>query len=331
MPIEHADTVRRAASIPEIKDRAKCLGIEFRPLNPVFGAEVLGVDLSQPLPDSTKSLLQDAQWRYGVTLYRGQSMGPAEETNFLLSFPHNESAIAEQRFCNGFFPERVPGHPMLAVRGKTSFVPVWHMDKNELVCPPELCSIYMLKAPAVGGETLYASAVHAYERLSSDQKAFFETLQCEYRADSAFRGLTIHENGVWRVDDVEAAVKLADEDPVELKYGPRYMVHPLVIQDPYTGLKSIFYNTALFTNFVGYSRQQSREILEDALVAATAPELVVEMKWQPGDFVMWSNRMVFHSNTPDVMFNASERHFHLAFLDSKTPVTAAREGVQSMA
>lgn len=37
----------------------------------------------------------------------------------------------------------------------------------------------------------------------------------------------------------------------------------------------------------GYSRQQSREILEEALVAATAPELVVEMKWQPGDFVMW--------------------------------------------
>ncbi len=51
----------------------------------------------------------------------------------------------------------------------------------QLVCPPELCSIYMLKAPAVGGETLYASAVHAYELLSSDQKAFFETLQCEYR------------------------------------------------------------------------------------------------------------------------------------------------------
>ena len=42
-------------------------------------------------------------------------MEPAEETGFLLSFPHDESAIAEERFCNGFFPERVPGHPMLAV------------------------------------------------------------------------------------------------------------------------------------------------------------------------------------------------------------------------
>lgn len=43
-------------------------------------------------------------------------MGPAEESNFLLSFPHDESAVTEGRFCNGFFPERVPGHPMLAVR-----------------------------------------------------------------------------------------------------------------------------------------------------------------------------------------------------------------------
>lgn len=64
---------------------------------------------------ATACVHQDAQWRYGVTLYRGQSMGPAEETDFLLSFPHNEDAIAEQCFCNGFFPERVPGHPMLAV------------------------------------------------------------------------------------------------------------------------------------------------------------------------------------------------------------------------
>ena len=41
--------------------------------------------------------------------------------------------------------------------------------------------------------------------------------------------------------------------------------------------------------------------------------------------------MVFHSNTPDVMFDASERLFHLSFLDSKTPVVAARESVQSTA
>lgn len=44
-----------------------------------------------------------------------------------------------------------------------------------------------------------------------------------------------------------------------------------------------------------------------------------------------SNRMVFHSNTPDVMFDASERLFHLAFLDSKTPVVAAQDRVQSLA
>lgn len=42
-------------------------------------------------------------------------MGPAQECDFLLSFPHDESAIAENRFCNGFFPERVISHPMLAV------------------------------------------------------------------------------------------------------------------------------------------------------------------------------------------------------------------------
>ena len=91
--------------------------------------------------------------------------------------------------------------------------------------------------------------MHLYSEFLDYQPATMHAKFC--RADSAFRGLTIDDNGVWRVDDVEAAVKLADAEPVELKYGPRYMVHPLVIRDPYTGLKSIFYNTALFTNFVG--------------------------------------------------------------------------------
>ncbi len=65
--------------------------------------------------------------------------------------------------CGGCHPEMIP------------------ISLLQLVCPPELCSIYMLKAPTVGGETLYASAVHAYELLSPEKKAFFETLQCEYR------------------------------------------------------------------------------------------------------------------------------------------------------
>lgn len=42
----------------------------------------------------------------------------------------------------------------------------------------------MLKAPKLGGETLYASAVHAYQLLSPEQKTFFETLQCEYRCSA---------------------------------------------------------------------------------------------------------------------------------------------------
>lgn len=37
----------------------------------------------------------------------------------------------------------------------------------------------------------------------------------------------------------------------------------------------------------GYSREESKAIVEDLLLPATQPEHVFTMRWQPHDFVVW--------------------------------------------
>ncbi len=43
--------------------------------------------------------------------------------------------------------------------------------------PPEWVSLYMLQKPKNGGDTLFASTVGAYERLTPDQKKFVDSLE----------------------------------------------------------------------------------------------------------------------------------------------------------
>ena len=37
----------------------------------------------------------------------------------------------------------------------------------------------------------------------------------------------------------------------------------------------------------GYSREESKAIVEDLLLPATQPEHVYTMRWRPHDFVVW--------------------------------------------
>ncbi len=43
--------------------------------------------------------------------------------------------------------------------------------------PPEWVSLYMLQKPKNGGDTLFASTVGAYERLTPDQKKLVDSLE----------------------------------------------------------------------------------------------------------------------------------------------------------
>lgn len=53
--------------------------------------------------------------------------------------------------------------------------------------PPEWVSLYMLQKPSNGGDTLFASTVGAYERLSPSQQKLVDSLEVVNRCQTSHR------------------------------------------------------------------------------------------------------------------------------------------------
>ena len=57
-------------------------GLEVRPTSGHLGAEIHGVDLSQPLADATVAAIRAELLRWKVVFFRDQKIGPAEQIAF---------------------------------------------------------------------------------------------------------------------------------------------------------------------------------------------------------------------------------------------------------
>ncbi len=71
--------------------------MEIRPLSPQVGAEVIGVDISQPLPNDVFKTIDDAYNHYSVLVFRGQKLTPEQQIAF--SRPPLEPPIAASPPC----------------------------------------------------------------------------------------------------------------------------------------------------------------------------------------------------------------------------------------
>jgi taurine dioxygenase len=81
--------------------------MEIRPLSPQVGAEVIGVDISQPLPDDVFKTIDDAYNHYSVLVFRGQKLTPEQQIAFSRLFGELEVSPRTQ-FA-------LPGHPEILV------------------------------------------------------------------------------------------------------------------------------------------------------------------------------------------------------------------------
>ncbi|CAL8468055.1 g7594 [Coccomyxa elongata] len=318
----------------------------LRPLSGDLGVEVIGVDLKGGISSELHAQLQEVMHTRDLLLFRGQDLTPKDEDAFMRGFPHNEEAIASDKLSNFYFKDwRVPDHKLVAVQfsglrldnhfGVTSeefnlsaknrqagisFKTLWHMDLAQNQVPPEWVSLYMLQKPQNGGDTLFASTVGAYERLTPDQKTFVDSLEVVNRRPDSFEGtFQIEETGTWTDDPVQASGRVDSESSRRFEY-----TQPFAIRDPYTGQKSLLYHTRFFHCFKGYSRAESRTIIEEVLLPAIAPEHTYRHEWQNGDFIAWSNRKIIHTSTDPEKYADEARLFHLVFLDSKQPLIPAR-------
>lgn len=255
--------------------------LSVMPIAGALGAEVHGIDLSQPLTDDIVAGIRQALLDYLVVFFRDQPLAPAQ----LIAFGRRFGTLARYPFVEGLaeYPEIIEVTKLPQER--TNFGGVWHSDTTYLAEPPMGSMLFALEVPPVGGDTLFANMFMAYEQLSAGMK-------------SMLAGLRVVNSSA------KADVTRTREDRIAAKPGEDARrvfeaTHPVVRTHPESGRKSLYVNFAHSVRFEGMTEAESAPLLEFLFRHQIQPEFICRFRWAPGSLAFWDNRSTQHNPIND--------------------------------
>jgi taurine dioxygenase len=265
---------------------ASSLGASIRveQLTCAIGAELQNVNLGAASRDPAllaeiKSLLL----KHKVLFFRDQDITRAEHVAFARHFGELEDhPVAGSD----------PDHPGLVRIYKDPGSPndryenAWHTDATWREKPPMGCVLRCVESPPVGGDTMWANMVLAYENLPEDIKTRIAGLRARHSIEASF--------GAAMPIEKRLALKAQFPDAE----------HPVVRTHPETGEKVLFVNAFAthLTNFhtpenVRYGQDYApgaAQLLHYLISQAQIPEYQVRWRWKPNSMAMWDNRSTQH-------------------------------------
>ncbi len=265
-----------------------------------IGAEISGVDLSQPLDQQAVDAIRQALLANKVIFFRGQSLDHASQIAFARQFGELTHAHPHEDAPPEDFPQILTIDPRryeekygenlreLYQRRQYSYFAGWHTDVTAAVNPPAASILRAEVVPSVGGDTQWTNLVAAYEGLSEPLRRFADGLRAVHR----FR-----LGGA--VDETDGDSKLVRRINANLLVAE----HPVVRVHPETGERALFVNPGFTQHIVGLTQVESRRVLDLFYEHLTRPEYTVRFRWQAGDVAFWDNRATAHlapNDLPDV-------------------------------
>ncbi len=257
------------------------MAITFKPLSAALGAEVLGLDLRDEIDAETSATLVDAWHRYQVLCFPGQKIAASDQIRFCGLFG---DANAERRLPASVSRRR-PGaarvmlvsnirHDGEAIGSLPDGGVEFHADGAHHDVPYMATSLYAIKVPSSGGETLFA-----------DMYAPFASLPAEKQ--DRLRGLRVHF-----IYTLDASSR---ESPNPKDVITNRASHDLVWRHPETGRESLYLGRLMTQWIEGMDRAESDALIAELLELVERPEYVYAHRWTPGDLVLWDNRCVNHA------------------------------------
>ncbi len=269
-----------ALVIPEVPERAPYETIALRPLTPVIGAEIEGVDLAAGLSDQQFAEVRRGLLDWKVVFFRDQDIATEQHLDFGRRFGPLE--------VFPFAPPK-PGYPeVLAIthdeksRGREN---TWHSDVTWREIPSLGSILRAIEVPPVGGDTLFADMYTAYEGLPDDIK---ETIDGR---------VAVHDFPHIRRDFRKKGVSEAEIEAFEQTY-PK-VEHPVVRTHPETGRKALYVNAAFTQSIVGLEPEESDALLKRLYAQAAIPEYQCRFRWRKNSIAFWDNRACQHYAASD--------------------------------
>ncbi len=264
---------------------------DITPTSGALGAEILGIDLAEPLDQSGVDELRCALNEYGVIFFRDQTLSPEQHIAFAERFGKID--------VNRFF-KAVSGHPQIAeVRKepeqKTNIGGGWHTDHSYDQIPALGSILLARETPPRGGDTMFACMNLAYEALSDGLKQTLEGLRAVHSSRHVFGAASDYVKASGdRLGNTQAATQDA--------------VHPVIVRHPGSGKKILYVNSAFTTHFEGWTAQESAPLLKYLYEHAARPEFQTRFQWREGSIAFWDNRSTWHYAVND--YHGARRLMH---------------------
>ena len=247
------------------------------------GAEIRGLDLTQPVDPATRERLNRAFVDRSVLVFRDQALTPPQ-------------VLAAVQLFGEVFPQHntrfaIPDCPQIHYISNQDKFPDgrryipgegWHTDHSNDVRPPKATVLHAVQLPDQGGDTQFANMQAAYGVLPDSTRQ---------RLDGR---LAIHV-----YQSSHSTRKLMSLSEANLARVPNAVLHPLVRTHPDSGRRAIYINPIRIEGILGMDHKEALPLLDELLDHATRPRFQYRHQWRNGDLVMWDNRCLLHKANGD--------------------------------
>lgn len=281
-----------------MSDQRRNSEITAKPLGYALGAEVLGVDTSAPPALDTVNAVNALWYEHHVIAFRGERLEPQDITAFAGAFGPLDDHASTPFYRHQDFPEllqvtnrEIGGKPSETRNTGRN----WHSDYAYTDHPAAASMLYCDTRPPVGGDTMFANMVRAYDTLSPKMREIVDGLDAVY--------------------DITLVAGFGERNPEKTAETRRLnppIAHPAVRVHPESGKKALYVSerTAYFD---GMTMEESKPLIDFLCAHATRPDNVYRHQWREGDLVCWDNRTTMHLALAD--FDQSQpRHMLRATL-----------------
>ncbi|MPZ42885.1 MAG: TauD/TfdA family dioxygenase [Betaproteobacteria bacterium] len=263
----------------------------FRPLHPLFAAEVDGIDLRRADTPQLLDRIRSGMDQYAVLVFRDQPLTDADQLAFAQRLDgalHTRTGISALQ-KNRFGDEALTDISNVSDRGEVMQADdrrrayslanrLWHTDASFQSPPGRYSMLHARVVPPVAADTEFANMRGAYDELPDAIKGRIAGLQAHHSI--AYSRQTL-------------GFEFSEDEKERLKGA----VQPLVRTLPRTGRKSLYLASHAF-RILGWPVPDGRLLLKDLIEHATQRKFVYRHSWHVGDLVIWDNRCTMHRATP---------------------------------
>jgi taurine dioxygenase len=295
-----------SATKPRAAGISPSSSIEIHSFDGPVGAEVIGLDLSQPLADEDFKRIHRAHLDHHVLVFRDQRITPEQHIAFSRRFGPLQIHVLRQF--------QLQGHPEILVvsniieNGKPIGLGdaghFWHSDLSYKETPSLGSLLHAQELPDEGGDTLFANMHLAWDTLPQHLRDAVEGRTAEHTYLARYAEL--QQRSPWRPN--LSAEQIAEVKPV---------IHPIVRTHPETGRKALFVSEHFTTRVTGLPEDESYALLQELFAHSVRNEHIYRHQWREHDLVFWDNRSLMHlaAGTPDHL----RRKMYRTTIEGDTP------------